>query len=468
MEREEFEFQKKVAENLMKEKNRLKFEQIKVKKLKQVKAEAELKKEEAYKILDEAENYMKISNYDQAITLYRKATLMLNELQFPTNAINEMIIKVSNLKKQQEVEKELRLQQEFDKLEQEKKLQTIYEERKKQEMERRVAVQLALHEKERLVQEQLTHREAAYSLLEEATQYLKGGYLDYDKAISLYIQARDLLAEKIGWEPEINNLNSLIKDLNEEKARFFAKKKLEENLRLQRQRDYELFQMEVQKRREEYKNQKISQQKKLKDLFKLKQNTERIREEGLNLIDKGKEMAIYHDFEKAYRSFNKAIAKFKEIGWEEQTKYIQKEIENTKTLQEKVEKEDLRVQKIYEELQSKKLQQQRLSKERDKQLKHTLAEVGDLADEVSKLIENRKQSIKLKEKQQKEQIEQEAKQFSNQMAKMLKFKQELMDEIEKSKRLTEKQKEDLKRDQDKQRAEEIKKMLKEVAKRKKK
>ena len=468
MEREEFEFQKKVTENLMKEKNRLKFEQIKVKKLEQVKAEAELKKEEAYKILDEAENYMKISNYDQAINLYRKATLMLNELQFPTNAINEMIIKVSNLKKQQEVEKELRLQQEFDKLEQEKKLQTIYEERKKQEMERRVAVQLALHEKERLVQEQLTHREAAYSLLEEATQYLKGGYLDYDKAISLYIQARDLLAEKIGWEPEINNLNSLIKDLNEEKARFFAKKKLEENLRLQRQRDYELFQMEVQKRREEYKNQKISQQKKLKDLFKLKQNTERIREEGLNLIDKGKEMAIYHDFEKAYRSFNKAIAKFKEIGWEEQTKYIQKEIENTKTLQEKVEKEDLRVQKIYEELQSKKLQQQRLSKERDKQLKHTLAEVGDLADEVSKLIENRKQSIKLKEKQQKEQIEQEAKQFSNQMAKMLKFKQELMDEIEKSKRLTEKQKEDLKRDQDKQRAEEIKKMLKEVAKRKKK
>lgn len=60
-------------------------------------------------------------------------------------------------------------------------------------------------------------------MLEEAGKYLKQLNPEYNKAISLYNQARNLLAENIGWEPELNNLNALIEDLTA-RANYFSRK----------------------------------------------------------------------------------------------------------------------------------------------------------------------------------------------------------------------------------------------------
>jgi len=466
-EREELKFQKKVAENLIREKQSLKVKQTKIEKIEQVRKNLENKKEEAFNILDIAEKNIEKLDYDQAIINYRKAMLMLNEIQFPTDTINDMIIKASNLKKQQVIEEELKLTRELEKLEEEKKLEIILKERKRQERERQVARQLALQEKERLVQEQMTHREAAFSLLDQARKYLKGIYSDYDSAISLYIQAKDLLEEKIGWEPEINNLNMIIKDLIEEKTKLIEKKKLDEQLRIKRQREYQFFQKEIQERREEHEKQKREQQRKLRELYETKQYTRQTKEEGLSLIDKGKQFAAYHDFENAYKSFNIAIEKFKEIGWIEQTMYIQKEIENTKNLQLKVVKEELSVQKIYEDLRQKKLEEELVLKEKDKEIKETVVEVGDLTGEIAKLIEERKELLNLRAQQEKDRIKQDAKEFSKKMGDMIKIKQELIDELDKSQEVADKQKEDLIKAEDKKKADEIKKMLRDVSKKKK-
>jgi len=466
-EREGLKFQKKVAENILKEKQSLKSKQVKLGEFEQVRMNLERKKEEAFNILDIAEKNIDVLDYDQAIINYRKAMLMLNEIQFPTDVISDMIIKTSNLKKLKVTDEELRLKRELEKLEEEKKLEIFLEERKKQERERHIARQLALQEKERLVQEQMTHREAAFSLLDQARKYLKGTYPDYDNAISLYIQAKDLLEEKIGWEPEINNLNMIIKDLKEEKVKLIEKKKVDEQLRIKKQHEYQLFQKEVQKRREEYEKQKRDQQRKLRDLYKTRQQESQIKDEGLSLIDKGKQLAAYHDFENAYSSFNLAIEKFKEIGWNEQTKYIQKEIENTKNLQQKVVKEELSIQKIYEDLKRKKSEEELILRERDKEIKETVVEVGDLTGEIAKLIEERKKLLNLRAQQEKDRIKQDAKEFSKKMGDMIKIKQELIDELAQSQEVTDKQKEDLLRADDKKKSDEIKRMLKDVSKKKK-
>ncbi|MHA2473449.1 MAG: hypothetical protein ACXAES_09470, partial [Promethearchaeota archaeon] len=149
------------------------------------------------------------------------------------------------------------------KVEEEKDLQLLIDERQRQEREKKRAQLLAIQEREKAIQEQVSIRESAYSMLEEAGKYLKQLTPDYNKAISLYNQAKNILAEHIGWEPEINNLNALIKDLQQEQIKFKEKKRLEEEARIQRQKEYDLFQEEIKKRRLEQEKIKREQERKL-------------------------------------------------------------------------------------------------------------------------------------------------------------------------------------------------------------
>jgi len=467
-EREEIEFQKKVAEDIRKKKERLKLKQIEIGNLELLQAKHEKRKDDAFLVLEKAEHYINILEYDLAIVSYRKAMLILNEIQFPTDSIDNMIEKVINLKKQKELDEQHKLKRELERLKEEKHLKEILEERKKQEKEKKIAQQLALQQRERVVQDQLTNREAAYSLLEEGGKFLKRGVPNFDKAISLYIQARDLLAEKIGWEPEINNLNILIKDLIQQKEIFVEKKKSEAETKIKRERDYELFREEIQKRRIEYEIKKRQQQLKVKSLFESKRNIEISKEKGLRLINEGKQAAIVYDFKKAYEKFNNATEKFKQIGWIEQIKYIQKEIENTRLLEQKTKEEDLKIQKIREDLEIQRRKKERQVKEEKIKLKAVVGEVSDLSIEVSKLIEIKMQRDELKAQQKSKQIVSESKEFRKDMKEFIDLKQELMKELSNSKEDEEKRKEELKIANDKEKADDIKKMLKEISKKEKK
>ncbi len=467
-EREEIEFQKKVVDDIRNKKERLKLKQIEVGNLELLQAKLEKRKDEAFLVLEKAEHYINRLEYDLAIVSYRKAMLILNEIQFPTDSINNMIEKVINLKKQKDLNEQHKLQRELERLKEEKHLQEILEERKNQEKEKKIAQQLALQQRERVVQDQLTNREAAYSLLEEGVEYLKRGVPNFDKAISLYIQARDLLSEKIGWEPEINNLNGLIKDLIQQKADYVEKKRLEAETKIKRQREYEVFREEIQKQRMEYEIKKRQQQLKVKRLFESKRDAEITKEKGLRLIDEGKQAAIIYDFKEAYKKFNGAIEKFKQIGWIEQIKYIQKEIENTRLLEQRTKEEDLKIQKIRKDLEIQRRKKERQVKEEEIKLKAVVGEVSGLSVEISKLIEIKKQKDELKAQHKSKQIVSESKEFRKDMSEFLDLKQDLMKELSKSKDDTEKRKEKLKLDKDKEKADEIKKMLREISKKEKK
>ncbi|MFW9900727.1 MAG: hypothetical protein ACFFDY_05500, partial [Candidatus Thorarchaeota archaeon] len=349
-EREEWKLKQRVAEDISVEKERLKAKKLEILKREQLKEKLEQRREQAFKIIDEGERFLKENNYDNALVCYRRAGIILNELQFPTDAINNTMLSIKKLKKQREEEEKLIYQKELERLEEERALKALIDERKRQEREKREAQQLALKQREKMIQKQMSVRESAYSLLEEAGKYLKYHIPNYNEAISLYIQARRILEENIGWEPEINNLNELIKDLQQEQANFLEKKRLEEQARLQRQKEYALFQEEVKKRRIEQEKVKQEQEKQYRNLILKRQQIDKLRDDGLKLIDEGKKWSAYHNFEKAYQNFNDAILKFKEIGWDDEIKYIQTEIKNTNILEERVKKEEQRIRSIQEQL----------------------------------------------------------------------------------------------------------------------
>jgi len=221
-EREEIDFQKKIAENISKERERLKSKKVDDKKLILTQTLIERKKEEAFNILDDAELHINNSKFELAVMSYRKAILILNEINFPTDSINDMIVKANTLKRRREQEETQKFKRELERMKEEKNLEGILKERRQQEREKKKAQQIAGKQREKMIQDQMTFREAAYSLLEDGGKYIKMSTPDYDKAISLYIQARELLAEKIGWEPEITNLTTLINDLIHEKEIYLT------------------------------------------------------------------------------------------------------------------------------------------------------------------------------------------------------------------------------------------------------
>jgi hypothetical protein len=461
------EFQEKIAESFKNEKERLKEKVIQIKKRELMQEELEKRRQQAFTILDEAESFINSVDYDRAIERYRKAELILNELHFSTDTIKSMMVIVLNLKKQREKEQELVLQRDLERIEEERSLQALIEERKRQEKEKKIAQELAIEERETLIQDQINQREAAYSLLETGGGFLKGITPDYDKAISLYIQARNILSENIGWEPEINNLNELIKDLQLEKANFMEKRRMDSQAQVKRQQEYDSFQEEMRRRKTDYEKLQEDQRLKLKEFEKRRRFAEELRDEGLKLIEEGKRRASIKEFDRAYFFFNKAISHFKEIGWNEQVRYIETEIQNTHQLEERVGEEELRVKKIQAELIIQREKELEKLKEEDLRKRETIGEVEILTDEISTLIESKKQELILSEQQKREKVKLEAKEFRKDMGKMLKIKQELLAELEKAKEDERRKQEELQKAKDREELDDIAKMIKEAAKKEK-
>ncbi|MHA2182134.1 MAG: hypothetical protein ACXAAH_12010, partial [Promethearchaeota archaeon] len=322
--------------------------------------------------------------------------------------------------------------------------------------------------RERVIQEQMTIRESAYSFLEEAGVYLKQPIPDYEKAVSLYILARNILAENIGWEPEINNLDALIKDLQHEKASYLERKRLEESAQIKRQKEYEAFQDEVRIRRLEQERLKREQERQYRDLVLTKQRSDQIRDEGLRLIDEGKKWSAYHDFKKADTDFKEAILKFKEIGWQEEVKYIETEIKNMKILEGRVRAEESKINSIQEQLEEQRKREAERIRIEEKKLKENISEVRQSADEIMKLIQETREKQKVFEEEEKVKTKKEAKDFRGKVGELIKFKEELIQELGKKEKDSIKFKEKLQHAKEREEVDSLKRMIKEAGKKKKK
>ncbi len=466
--KDEWKLQQKVTEIAKVERERLLAKKIQLEESDRRKSMMEERKQQAFKILNKAESHLKQTQYQHAIEMYRKAELILNEINFPTDSINTMVTKVKLIMKEKEKTEELKFQRELEKIQEEKDLQLLIEERQRLEREKKKAHLLVVQEREKVIQKQMNIRESAYSFLEEAGKYLKQSIPDYDKAISLYILARNILEENIGWEPEINNLNALIRDLQQEQTNYYEKKQLEEVAQIERQKEYEIFQEEVRLRRLEQEKLKREQERQYRALLLTKRRSDQTKDEGLRLIDEGKKKAAYHDFKKANDNYDQAILKFEEIGWHEEIKYIETEIKNMKVMEERVKAEEIRINEIQEQLERQRKREEDRIKTEELKLKGTIGEVRQSADEITRLIEERRLNKKLIEEQEKIKILEESKDFRIKVGELIKIKEELIHELGKREEDEAGFKEKLQKSKEREEVNNLKRLIKEAGEKKKK
>ncbi|MBN1800220.1 MAG: hypothetical protein JW891_01860 [Candidatus Lokiarchaeota archaeon] len=463
----ELEYQDKILESTKKEQARLRFKELKLRKMEEIKQSFETRRKNAFEILDQAESMLRKNEYDGAIGAYRKASIILNEINFPTDSIKEAIVKVTKLKKAKELREERELKAELERLDEDKQLKTIIEKRQKEEQKKKIAQKQALEERERMIQEKASHREVAYQLLDKASKHLKGLMPDYDAAISLYAQARTILTENVGWEPEIKHITELIKDLQKEKTKMIQRKQLEEQAQIKRQKEYEAFQEEIRKRQLLLEQQKQEQEKNYQEIVQKRQNYDQLREQGLKLIEEGKKFASNYNFSKAYQLFEGAIHKFKQIGWNDEISYIQTEIKNTRALESKIESERRNMEELRNAVKIKKEHEKQQIAEQDKIKEVAVGEVGKITNQVTQMIEHQKKLELERAQQERERIKNEAKDFRTKMGSMIRLKQDLLSEMEKTKDLEQQTIKNLEKKKEQEHVNDIAKMIKEAAKKKK-
>jgi len=88
------EFQAKISTSIQREKDRIKRKEFEIQRREELIEKTENRKQEAFKLMDNAENSLNQNQYLQSIEKYRQAELILNEIGFSTRAIREMIQRV--------------------------------------------------------------------------------------------------------------------------------------------------------------------------------------------------------------------------------------------------------------------------------------------------------------------------------------------------------------------------------------
>ena len=66
----------------------------------------EKRKTHAFDLLEQAESFTTRGQYDRGLEYYHSAELILGEINFPTAAIKETIVKVEEKKREQDIQKQ--------------------------------------------------------------------------------------------------------------------------------------------------------------------------------------------------------------------------------------------------------------------------------------------------------------------------------------------------------------------------
>lgn len=457
-------FKRYMTKRMEEEKQELLKKKIRVENFEKRRQMLEQKKKEAFNLLEQAETLIKSEDLEQAVDLYRNAQLALNQINYPTDAIDEMINRIMQLQEENQKERLNRYQRELERLEEERSLKQLMEERKAKEAERRKAKELALKEREKLIEKQKNYREAAYSLLERASDFLRAREPNYDKAISLYVEARNILSERIGWEPEINNLDNMIQDLHQEKAKYIEKKKQEEKIEQQKEREYQEFIEDMRSTQREYVRKQKQKQIELRKYTEQKQKIEELRDSGLEYIEQGKKFASFQRFDQAYEMLDKAIQIFRLLGWRNQIGYIKEEIAEVEQLEKEAKQREIELKKAQRQKQRQRRVEEFKKAKKEHELKETVGEVDAIAKNVSNLLEEQKKQEQLKKQKEKQKLIQESKEFGKSMGNMIKLKAELKQQIEEEKRRKKEEQDTREREKQRKEVEDIKKMLKETSK----
>ncbi|MFX1345676.1 MAG: hypothetical protein ACFFAI_11250, partial [Promethearchaeota archaeon] len=324
-EKEEFEFQKQIANQLDKERKQLKQKEIVLKdKEKEIKY-LEQRKNVAFVALDSAINYINQKDYDNAILAYQTASNIFAEIQWKDeiSLIENAIFKVEDLRRNQKFLKQKRLQEAIEREKEEESFQKQITEFLKQEREKIQKREIELKERDEELKYRAQRRDAGFKLLEQAQNEVNNG--NFDKAIEILHYAANFFAEA-QWQNEI----SLIQDSIIEIENKRREADLQEQIRLQSQLEREKQEKELQKR---VSNEIRTRQEKLKkkeiiirEHEKELEYRESKKREAFDSLDKAQKLVVVNDYDSVLEIYYKVLNIFAQIQWKDEIPLLREAI----------------------------------------------------------------------------------------------------------------------------------------------
>ncbi|MFX1420492.1 MAG: hypothetical protein ACFE9N_16425, partial [Promethearchaeota archaeon] len=265
--KEEELFQEKISEFMLKEQKKLKQKQIEIQKKEDLANLIEKRKLEAFKILDDAQTLFIQREYEKSIEKYRQAELMLSEINYPSKIIGEMIAKVQEKKREEDLNEFKELELTLKKEQEEELFQKLILEKIEFEEKKLREKQENFRKQQELIKFQDQKKEEAFSKLETAQKQIEGG--NFDIAISLYREAADIFVE-IGWDEEITLIQNSITTIEDKKQEVELRKQQELQSVLEKEKQEKLFQEKIvndmKRQREELKKREIILREREKEL----------------------------------------------------------------------------------------------------------------------------------------------------------------------------------------------------------
>ncbi|NVM37956.1 MAG: hypothetical protein HWN81_20350, partial [Candidatus Lokiarchaeota archaeon] len=305
-------FQKRISEYMVKEQAKFKAKEIEIRKREDLLKNMENRKLEAFKIMDNADKLLNNGDYDGSIKNYLQVEILLNEINFPTGVIREMIQRIQekkreeNTNKMKELELNLRRQQE-EQLFQQQILEKInLEEQKMKEKQEKLLKQEEL----RVIEEQ--RKQQAFNVLEQAQKKIEQN--KFDDAIDLYNNAKEIFIE-IQWREQVNLIEKAIITIENKKreAEIQKQKELEESLNQEKLEStfHKNLVKEMKIERDELRKREISFREREKELA----YREKRKEESFKLLEQAQNYLSQGKFDNALEIYQNVANIFAQIQW---------------------------------------------------------------------------------------------------------------------------------------------------------
>ncbi|MCJ7651184.1 MAG: hypothetical protein MUP85_21455, partial [Candidatus Lokiarchaeota archaeon] len=316
-------FQENMQNLIRDDSKKIRLKQIKVKQEEERKTYMEQKKEEAFNILEQAEKFVSRGSYDEVFELYRKAELILNEIQFPTDLIKETRITLREKRFQEDLSKQKSIEHQLQKEREEALYRKKLSIQMREDRERLNQKSLLLTKKEALSREHEEQRILAFALIDKAQDKVMKG--DFDGGITDY-QNVESIFNVIGWKAELPLIMHSISDLKlRKKEQQISKQKLEDT-KIKRDKEDSEFQksliQQLQQEKKKLRDKEIAIRKQKEEL----QFREHRKVQAFNLMDTANNLVQQGKFDEAIDIYLQIEEIFAEIQWLDELNLIRSSV----------------------------------------------------------------------------------------------------------------------------------------------
>ncbi|GAG88117.1 unnamed protein product, partial [marine sediment metagenome] len=274
-------FQTRIIDSVQREQERLRKRQIEIQKREDFANLLEKQKSKAFSIMDDAEKNLNEGRYEEAISIYREAELLLSEIGFPSGAVKEMINKVQDKNRENSLRKQKQMEISIHKEREELKFQQeIRDDIKINELKTK-AKQIGVEKQRERHQYSENRRNEAFDLLEGAEIYLNQAR--YDKALEYYYSAEIILNE-IRFPTE--GIREMIQKVQERKNESRLQRQRDLEMNLQKEKDEWEFQEKVAKMSDVERERLRTKQIQIEEIEQRKSMIEQRKQQAFEILDK--------------------------------------------------------------------------------------------------------------------------------------------------------------------------------------